>query len=190
MEAILKLGLVCTLLISLSQKGLSQNYPPRFGTVPSLLQFNEGCSNRTLVTISASGKNGVITISANDAATQAKVDITEISHTKLSDVFSTTVKITQKACMDRETEPTWYLQLLATDTSGLKMGELLQIYILDVNDEHPLFTSKLFQITEFENASLYTEVLKVEANDPDNGIGGVVKYSLVAQGQVSNNYSS
>lgn len=59
-------------------------------------------SDRTLVTISASGKNGVITISANDAATQAKVDITEISRTKLSDVFSTTVKITQKACMDRE----------------------------------------------------------------------------------------
>ncbi|XP_071131762.1 protocadherin gamma-A11-like [Mytilus edulis] len=183
MELILKLGIVCTLLISLSQKGLSQKYPPRFDPFPSnSLQHKEGCSNRTLVTVTARGSNGVIKITAYDAATRDKVNIVETGHTT-SGGFSTTVQIKQKACMDRETEPTWYLQLLAEDTSKLKTIGILELYILDVNDEKPSFSSKLFQETVLENAKTSTKVIKVTATDPDNGIGGVVKYSLVPEGQ-------
>ncbi|CAC5415595.1 CDH23 [Mytilus coruscus] len=132
MEVILKFGMVCTLILSLSQKGLSQQYPPRFDSFPSLVQFNEGCSTtRVLATIRAHGLNGNITISANDDATRAKVNIVQ-TNTSNAGGYSTTVQIIQKECMDRE------------------------------------------------NASLSTEVLKVEATDPDNGVGGVVRYSLIS----------
>ncbi|XP_071131763.1 cadherin-related family member 1a-like [Mytilus edulis] len=104
--------------------------------------------------------------------------------------FITKVQINQKACMDRETEATWYLHLLAEDTSNLKTIDTLQIYILDVNDEKPSFLSKLFQKTIPENAKTSTEVIKATATDPDNGVGGVVTYSLVAEGQSSSLYGN
>ncbi|CAG2218651.1 CDH23 [Mytilus edulis] len=127
--------------------GLSQKYPPRFDTLPSLLQYDEGCSNRTLATVTARSDNGVITISANDDATRSKVDIVQTQSSN-SKPFITKVQINQKACMDRETEATWYLHLLAEDASNLK------------------------------NAKTSTEVIKATATDPDNGEGGVVTYSL------------
>ncbi|XP_076075790.1 cadherin-23-like [Mytilus galloprovincialis] len=189
MEVVLKLGIVLTLLISLSQKGLSQTQPPRFDKSPSLLSFYEGCSNRTLANITARGFNGVITISANDDATRAKVTIVDAGQTATGGSYSTTVQIKQKACMDKETEPTWYLQLLATDTSGLQTFEALQIYVLDVNDEKPSFSSKLFQKTVLENAKISTEVIHVTATDPDNGVGGVVIYSIVSAALYGNAFA-
>ncbi|VDI01334.1 Hypothetical predicted protein, partial [Mytilus galloprovincialis] len=157
---------------------LSQLYPPRFDTLPSFLQYDEGCSNRTLATVTARGDNGVITISANDDATSSKVDIVQTQSSN-SKPFITIVQINQKACMDRETESTWYLHLLAEDTSNLKTIDTLQIYILDVNDEKPSFSSKLFQKTIPENSKTSTEVIKATATDPDNGVGGTVTYSLL-----------
>lgn len=58
-------------------------------------------SDRTLATVTARSQNGVVTISANDDATRAKIDIiqTQSSHSK---PFITIVQINQKACMDRE----------------------------------------------------------------------------------------
>lgn len=57
--------------------------------------------DRTLANITASGTNGLIKISANDDATRHKVNIVEIGHTS-GHYSTTTVKIQQKACMDRE----------------------------------------------------------------------------------------
>ncbi|CAG2218650.1 DCHS1_2 [Mytilus edulis] len=151
--------------------GISQRYPPIFDST-DLLQFNEGCSTKILATVTALGNNGVITISANDDATRAKVDVLQTSSDN-SAGFSTTIQIKQKACMDRETENVWNLQLLAEDTSKMKTIETLPIYILDVNDEHPSFSSKLFQINVSESTQPSTEVLKIKATDPDNGIGGI-----------------
>ncbi|XP_076075789.1 uncharacterized protein LOC143046519 [Mytilus galloprovincialis] len=181
MDFMFKLGIVCILIASVSQSGLSQPFPPRFVRVPSLIRFDEGCSNRTLATITASGRNGVITISANDDATRAKVDIVDARHTTTGGVDSTTVQIKQKACMDRETEPTWYLHLLAADKLKERI-ETLQLYILDVNDEPPSFTSNFYKVYVSENASLSSEILRVTATDPDNGMGAVVRYTLEPEG--------
>ncbi|VDI43363.1 Hypothetical predicted protein [Mytilus galloprovincialis] len=178
MAVVLKFEFVCIVIISLYQSGISQRYPPIFDST-NLLQFSEGCSTKILATVTARGNNGVITISANDDATRAKVDVLQTSSDNLAG-FSTTIQIKQKACMDRETENVWNLQLLAEDTSKMKTIETLPIYILDVNDEHPSFSSKLFQINVSESTQPSTEVLKITATDPDNGIGGVVRYTLEA----------
>ncbi|CAG2237925.1 unnamed protein product [Mytilus edulis] len=79
----------------------------------------------------ARGLNGVITISANDDATRAKVTIVDTGHTKTGASYSTTIQIKQKA------------------------------------------------YRTYMNAKKSTEVIHVTATDPDNGIGGVVTYSLV-----------
>ncbi|VDI07003.1 Hypothetical predicted protein, partial [Mytilus galloprovincialis] len=148
------------LIFHVALAGLSQLYPPQFDTFPFLVQYSEGCSTtKVLATLTARGSNGFITISANDDSTRARVQIIQTS-SGTSGGFFTTVQIRQKACMDRETIGT------------------LQIYILDVNDEPPSFTSKLFQITVPEDTQRSTEVLQVHASDPDNGVGGVVRYSL------------
>ncbi|XP_063446626.1 cadherin-related family member 1-like [Mytilus trossulus] len=183
MAVVLKFGILCILIISLFESGISQRSPPIFDS-SNLLQFSEGCSTRILATVTARGYNGVIIISANDYATRAKVDVLQTSSDN-SAGFSTTVQIKQKACMDRETESVWYLQLLAEDSTNMKSIETLQIYIIDVNDEHPSFSSKHFQITVSEKTLPSTEVIKVTATDPDNGIGGVVRYTLEPEGPVS-----
>ncbi|VDI57891.1 Hypothetical predicted protein, partial [Mytilus galloprovincialis] len=118
MNFLFKLEIVCILIVSVSQSGLSQAYRPQFYTFP-LVQFDEGCSKRTLATITARSGTGIVTISANDDATRNKVDVILIRSNN-SAGFSTTVLIKQKACMDRETEPTWYLHLLAEDTLNSK----------------------------------------------------------------------
>lgn len=58
--------------------------------------------DRTLANITARGFNGVITISANDDATRAKVTIVDAGQTATGGSYSTTVQIKQKACMDKE----------------------------------------------------------------------------------------
>ncbi|XP_071130956.1 protocadherin alpha-11-like [Mytilus edulis] len=187
MDFMFKLGIVCILIASVSQSGLSEPFPPRFDTFPFPISLYEGCSNRTLATITARGRNGVITISANDDATRAKVDIVDARHTTTGGVDSTTVQIKQKACMDRETEPSWYLHLLAADKLKEHIETLL-IFILDVNDERPSFTSNFYKVYVSENTSLSSEILRATATDPDNGMGGVVRYTLESAALYGNTF--
>ena len=54
----------------------------------------------------------------------------------------------------------------------------------DVNDNAPVFTQQSYTAVVPENAPVDWSVSHVEARDPDEGDGGKVQYSLVAEGRL------
>ncbi len=55
---------------------------------------------------------------------------------------------------------------------------LIQIEILDVNDNKPVFTRQYYEIDAYTNIKINSYLLRVEANDKDLGDNGMVRYSL------------
>lgn len=98
--------------------------------------------DRTLVTVTARGSNGVIKITAYDAATRDKVNIVETGHTT-SGGFSTTVQIKQKACMDREVN-VHYHQLWLTKERQMSRILWFEAERLNILKHDTLLQQKLY----------------------------------------------
>ncbi|XP_027864179.1 protocadherin alpha-3-like isoform X18 [Xiphophorus couchianus] len=89
------------------------------------------------------------------------------------------VLIVQKP-LDRETAKKHSLVLTAMDgDKPPQTGSMnIQIHILDVNDNVPVFSSDAYSVTLRENSPLGTTVVQVNATDLDEGTNGEVIYSL------------
>lgn len=82
--------------------------------------------------------------------------------------------------LDRETTPSYALKIEALDGGVQPLrGEMtVNIAILDVNDNPPIFNQiRYFGIVP-ENATLGTSILKVQATDADFGENGAIEYSI------------
>lgn len=82
--------------------------------------------------------------------------------------------------LDRETVDHYELVIEASD-GGFppKKGSMtVNITILDVNDNPPVFAESAYSATTTENATLGTPILKVSATDLDAGKNGEVEYSI------------
>ncbi|XP_030000924.1 protocadherin alpha-3-like [Sphaeramia orbicularis] len=85
-----------------------------------------------------------------------------------------------KKHLDREQKAKHYLVLMALD-GGLpvKSGSLnLTINVLDVNDNHPVFSKDTFTVSLYENSPIGTRVLKLNATDLDEGQNSEIEYSF------------
>lgn len=82
--------------------------------------------------------------------------------------------------LDRETVDRYELVVEASDggTPPLKGRMTVNITILDVNDNPPLFTENAYSASVPENATVGTAVLKVSATDADAGENGEIEYSI------------
>lgn len=82
--------------------------------------------------------------------------------------------------LDRETTASYSLLIEAVDggTPPLRGTMTVNITILDVNDNQPLFNQSRYFATVPENATVGTPVLQVFATDADAGENGQVEYSI------------
>ncbi|XP_031411505.1 protocadherin beta-15-like [Meleagris gallopavo] len=82
--------------------------------------------------------------------------------------------------LDREEMPELDFTLVATDGGSPPRSGSTQIHIivLDVNDNAPTFTQKLYNAKIFENAPEGSVVLRVVATDADEGINGDISYQF------------
>ncbi|KAF7650172.1 hypothetical protein LDENG_00130250 [Lucifuga dentata] len=82
--------------------------------------------------------------------------------------------------LDREQQPRLSLKLLAVDGGNpQKSGTVnIEINILDVNDNAPVFNQSVYKATVMENAHKGTHVVTVNASDADSGSNGHVMYSF------------
>nr|XP_054345291.1 protocadherin gamma-A1 [Pongo pygmaeus] len=82
--------------------------------------------------------------------------------------------------LDREEEPVHHLILTASDGGEPVRSGTLRIYIqvVDANDNPPAFTQAQYHINVPENVPLGTQLLMVDATDPDEGANGEVTYSF------------
>ncbi|XP_056293046.1 cadherin EGF LAG seven-pass G-type receptor 2 isoform X1 [Pseudoliparis swirei] len=83
--------------------------------------------------------------------------------------------------LDRENVPVYSLQAFAVDKGvpALKTAVNLQVTILDVNDNPPVFEKDEFDIMVEENSPIGVVVAHVLATDPDEGSNAQIMYQIV-----------
>ncbi|XP_028272672.1 protocadherin beta-16-like [Parambassis ranga] len=89
------------------------------------------------------------------------------------------VMILQKP-LDRELNPHLSLKLMAVDGgTPQRSGTVnIEITVLDVNDNPPVFNQSLYKATVAENTPIGTYITTVNASDADSGSNGLVTYSV------------
>ncbi|XP_043112826.1 protocadherin alpha-6-like [Puntigrus tetrazona] len=85
-----------------------------------------------------------------------------------------------KKAVDREITTTYKLLLTAIDGgSPPRSGTLnITITILDINDNHPVFSRESYSVTLQENCITGTVVIRVNATDMDEGSNSDIEYSF------------
>ncbi|XP_042588358.1 protocadherin gamma-C5-like isoform X12 [Cyprinus carpio] len=82
--------------------------------------------------------------------------------------------------LDREKKPIHQLMLTALDGGNpIRSGtSQINVTVLDINDNNPVFEKNVYKAAISENTKRGTTILKVEAKDLDEGPNGEIKYSL------------
>ncbi|XP_045897306.1 protocadherin gamma-A11-like, partial [Micropterus dolomieu] len=80
--------------------------------------------------------------------------------------------------LDRETNPNLSLKLIAVDGgTPQRSGTVnIDITVLDINDNAPVFNQSVYKATVMENAPRDTYVTTVNASDADSGTNSIVTY--------------
>ncbi|XP_060743334.1 protocadherin alpha-8-like [Tachysurus vachellii] len=83
--------------------------------------------------------------------------------------------------LDREHIEDYWLVVTAEDGGNPpKTGTLnINVKVLDINDNRPVFSQHEYSVTLQENAPLGTVVIKVNATDSDQGSNGNIEYAFV-----------
>ncbi|XP_028816898.1 protocadherin gamma-A5-like isoform X45 [Denticeps clupeoides] len=82
--------------------------------------------------------------------------------------------------LDRENKEQMTLVLTALDGGDPQLTGTAQIHVtvLDANDNAPVFTQKVYKTSITENTAIGTAVIKVSANDADEGSNSKISYSI------------
>ncbi|KAM8732990.1 protocadherin alpha-3-like [Acanthopagrus schlegelii] len=86
-----------------------------------------------------------------------------------------------KKSLDREQKDKHTLLVTAVDGGKPpRSGTLnVSIIVLDSNDNRPVFSQEIYQISIQENVPLGTSIFRMNATDPDEGTNSEIEYSLV-----------
>ena len=96
-------------------------------------------------------------------------------------IISTSGVIVVSQELDREMEDIYQFVVLANNTEGLEGFDAanVTITIADVNDNTPVFTEQVYEVTVKENFPLFVPVITVTANDSDIGMNAIITYQLL-----------
>ncbi|XP_017387724.1 protocadherin gamma-B3 [Cebus imitator] len=93
-----------------------------------------------------------------------------------------TYRLVTDGALDREQIPEYNVTITATDKGNppLSSSKTITLYILDVNDNVPVFHQASYMVRVAENNLPGASIAQVSASDPDLGPNGLVSYSIVA----------
>ena len=93
---------------------------------------------------------------------------------------TTQLMLVVKAPLDRESQASYSLRLVAEDGGNPPRNGslLLNISVGDVNDSPPVFNKSSYQASLLESSGYPRTVIQLRAHDPDLGRGGSVVYSF------------
>ena len=99
-------------------------------------------------------------------------------------VGQTSGQVRTSAVLDREVQEFYSFQVKVTDPINPNFEKIItvEITVLDVNDNDPNPAKAVYNVTIFDNVTINTEILKIEANDQDLGLNGMVTYTLLMGG--------
>ncbi|XP_033829792.1 protocadherin gamma-C5-like [Periophthalmus magnuspinnatus] len=91
-----------------------------------------------------------------------------------------TPELVLEKMLDREKESVHEMLVTALDGGNPAKSGIMKITVtvLDINDNIPLFTKPVYNLTIPENTVSGTVLVKVEATDPDEGANGQVEYAF------------
>ncbi|XP_065345647.1 fat-like cadherin-related tumor suppressor homolog isoform X4 [Cloeon dipterum] len=83
--------------------------------------------------------------------------------------------------LDREEQPKYNLEahVQEQDKPGFECSSLIEIYVSDLNDNPPIFSTKVYSVNLPEDTEVGTLVTKVHATDRDIGFNRKIKYALL-----------
>ncbi|XP_053315030.1 protocadherin Fat 1 [Spea bombifrons] len=118
-----------------------------------------------------------------DLGVNGEVKYSIITDTDLFTIDSTTGVVKAVAPLDRETQPMHLLKIEARDQADsepqMYSTIVLKILVEDANDNHPVFIPSNYHVKVREDLPVGTVVTWLEAYDPDVGLSGQVRYSLL-----------
>lgn len=91
--------------------------------------------------------------------------------------------MTNKQRLDFETSPEFNLTVVAHDAGipSLSSSAQVKVTLINVNDQSPVFSSKLYEARIPEHSPSGTVILTVSATDGDAGSFGLITYSLTGE---------
>ena len=99
-------------------------------------------------------------------------------------VNQTSGQVKTSAVLDREMQEFYSFRVKVTDPINPNFQKIItvKITVLDVNDNDPDPAKAVYNVTIFDNVTINTQILKIEANDQDLGLNGMVTYTLLMGG--------
>ncbi|XP_034949613.1 uncharacterized protein [Chelonus insularis] len=135
--------------------------------------------------VTENSKNGVhiVSVVADDADKNRTITYSMESPREIADLVHLdpdTGEIVVANKIDREQYSWLNLTIRATDSGIPPRSSLSEVYVqvLDENDNNPYFITDINNITVPENIKVGTEVVRIEAKDPDSGDYGKITYLL------------
>ncbi|ELU04950.1 hypothetical protein CAPTEDRAFT_218758 [Capitella teleta] len=126
-------------------------------------------------------------ISVKDSDSGLNGDVTcnllNNTHFQMSAIFKDEYKVLTRRAIDHEEQSTYEIHLRCSDqasTLRLTAESVITVDVLDENDNSPVFSRSLYNVTVLENTPKSRFLLRVSATDRDSGENGQVRYSIEA----------
>ena len=169
------LGRSSTLNVTILVSAASDNAPVFPQGFPHSLTVEEGLPNDHLLhTFTVLNPGGGIAQMALTTPSGVSVSKFHIQQTQNTGSLYTTVPL------DREIEANHSLRITLTNSESLSTYLDLEIEVLDINDNPPVFDQSTLTFTVMENQPNETVVGQVVASDRDSGDNGTVIYSFLS----------
>ena len=125
----------------------------------------------------------VITVQADDDDSgilgQVSYSITSGNNEATFIINSTTGLISVNGNIDREMLDAYILGVMATDGGRRSAQSTVEISVMDINDNSPVFDPSSYSITVYENVSINSTIISVTATDADaDGPNSDISYSI------------
>ncbi|XP_042226939.1 protocadherin-like wing polarity protein stan, partial [Homarus americanus] len=161
---------VATIYVNVSD---ANTFPPQFENTPySATVFEDAPEGSTVVMVAASdgdtGENARITYTLSGESFPEFV------------IHPSTGAITTTKPLDRETQGSYLLTVNARDNGTPQLSDTtdVEITVVDVNDNAPVFSAPSYRASVPEDATSGTSIIQIKASDADRGPNGRVEYSF------------
>ena len=133
----------------------------------------------------------IFQVSATDIDLGSNADIRfsfevndSVSNVPQFEIDDITGLIQTTAPLDREQQEVYMFIITVTDLGDPALNSSVEgiLTVLDENDNAPVFTTPMYEITIPESVRSYELNLEVHADDPDKDLNGEVRYLLIGQG--------
>ncbi|XP_063379045.1 protocadherin-like wing polarity protein stan [Cydia fagiglandana] len=159
----------------------ANNYAPVFENAPYTASvFEDAPVGTTVLVVSATDSD--VGVNAQVSYTlSSEISNEAVTHHEQEFVInSQTGAITTNKLLDRETMSGYLLTVTARDGGVPSLSDTtdVEISVVDVNDNEPVFKQQLYTASIMEDALVGTSVTQVSATDADAGLNARVHYEL------------